>query len=164
MNKYDGFEVYDHPDDGLCWTWKDHDGQNCICQLTTTEKAMYADVLSIRAELTRAHETIEIVASQRDRALEAVEKLRAAVKLYNAFIPGEWPMPFGYGAIQGRLNEALAATEPATVELPKCDHCGSPCGIGCDGSSNYTPDGKQSTPRVGYMGDINGAGCDPDTP
>jgi hypothetical protein len=40
-------------------------------------------------------------------------------------------------------KEALAATEPTTVELPKCDHCGASCGTDCDGSSNYTPDGRQ---------------------
>jgi hypothetical protein len=54
VDKYDGLEIYNHPDDGLCWVWKDQNGQNCICQLTTTEKAIYADVLSIRAKLVTA--------------------------------------------------------------------------------------------------------------
>ena len=122
------------------------------CLLTEPEdRNWYRDGVSviselnrIDSELTRANETVEIVAAQRDRALEAVEKLRAAVKLYNAFIPGEWPMPFGYGAIQGRLNEALAATEPATAALPKCDRCGAiACGTDCDGSSHYTAEKKE---------------------
>ena len=41
-------------------------------------------------------------------------------------------------------HEALTATEPATVELPKCDHCGAiACGTDCDGSSHYTPEKKE---------------------
>ena len=42
------------------------------------------------------------------------------------------------------VMSALAATEPATVELPKCDHCGAiACGTDCDGSSHYTPEKKE---------------------
>jgi hypothetical protein len=61
-------------------------------------------------------------------------------------------------------GKVVVDNRSTTVEPPKCDHCGTSCGTDCDGSSHYTPDGKQSTPRVGYMGDINGVGCDPDTP
>lgn len=43
-----------------------------------------------------------------------------------------------------RLYDALSATEPATVELPKRDHCGAiACGTDCDGSSHYTPEKKE---------------------
>lgn len=46
-----------------------------------------------------------------------------------------------YEAKAGALKR-LAATEPAAVELPKCDHCGASCGTDCDGRSHYTPDVK----------------------
>jgi hypothetical protein len=107
-----------------------------------------------RAELARARETIEIVATQRDRALEAVDKLREALKFYSDRAwNDDYPGGISY-KIDGsdgvyldtgqKAKEAIAATEPATVDLPKCDHCGAiACGTDCDGSSHYTPGKKE---------------------
>jgi hypothetical protein len=36
-------------------------------------------------------------------------------------------------------GKVVVDNRSTTVELPKCDHCGSPCGTDCDGSSHYTP-------------------------
>jgi hypothetical protein len=108
-----------------------------------------------------AHAALSRVAAQRDRALEAVEKLGGACEPFrNAFAEhGAYqykgvtpeiaritdqnvitPRGVNMGDFR-RLYEALAVTEPATVELPKCDHCGAIARASdCDGSSHYTPD------------------------
>ena len=105
-------------------------------------------IADLRAELARARETIEVVAEQRNRALEAVEKLRAeltkAAESMDQFAMGwrddsvaaQWTR-----SVAAAMREALSATEPKPVDLPKCDHCGAiGCGADCDGSSHYTPD------------------------
>ena len=95
----------------------------------------------VKAELARSRETIEIVAAQRNRALEAVEKLRETIIDTARFLKAHQDKTDGELYTIGKLEEVLAATEPATVELPKCDHCGAiACGTDCDGSSHYTPD------------------------
>lgn len=82
--------------------------------------------------------TIAALTAQRDRALEAVEKLKGKGSELRLHIDYDrWPNECD------SWDAALAATEPATVELPKCDHCGASCGTDCDGSSHYTPDGKR---------------------
>jgi hypothetical protein len=89
-------------------------------------------------------------------ALEAVEKLSEALTMY---ADDMFYFPRGivlecqkkgvrlapcYSEFGKRAKEALSSTESATVELPKCDHCGAiACGTDCDGSSHYTPDGRQ---------------------
>ena len=99
---------------------------------------------SLRSEITRSRETIEIVAAQRNRALEAVEKLRETIIDTARFLKAHQDKTDGELYTIGKLEEVLAATEPATVELPKCDHCGAiACGTDCDGSSHYTPEKKE---------------------
>ena len=112
-------------------------------------------IADLRAELARARETIEVVAEQRNRALEAVEKLREALAglvhgkrtgLFECHCEAKFEEELQMKVDIAHeawiaADEALAATEPATVELPKCDHCGAiACGTDCDGSSHYTPD------------------------
>ena len=93
-------------------------------------------IVSLQDELARARETIEIVAAQRNAAFEAVEKLREAGEGLRPHVYyDQWPNECD------AWDAALASTEPATVDLPKCGHCGSSCGTDCDGSSHYTPDG-----------------------
>jgi len=85
-------------------------------------------IVSLQDELTRARETIEVVAAQRNRALEAVEKLREALDgVKEALNDTELNMGnyddddvrhLNDGAIEAWTiaDKALAATEPATVE------------------------------------------------
>jgi len=81
--------------------------------------------------------------AQCDRALEAVEKLREAVIDASRFLNQRVYKTAGERYTIGKLEEALAATKPATVELPKCDECDIRfCSPDCDGSSHYTPDVK----------------------
>lgn len=99
-------------------------------------------IVSLQNELARSRETIEIVAAQRNRALEAVDKLRESVDKFIMAknLPGDH-CEMDQAEIFG--IEALAATEPATVDLPKCDRCGASCGTDCDGSSHYAPEKKE---------------------
>jgi hypothetical protein len=134
--------------------------------------------------------TIADLTAQRNRALEAVEKLRDPVRWFademeKKLKENDWKKPWPTLPNKQLLNQmdkqgpklvsavitgdpeeiirravnlanyammiadkaraALAATEPATVDLPKCDHCDAiGCGTDCDGSSHYTPDGSHT--------------------
>jgi hypothetical protein len=93
--------------------------------------------------------------AQRDRALEAVEKLRDSVKSFiNA---GDHSSRSEWMRAYKGLKIALAAKDPATVELPKCDHCGAiGCGTDCDGSSHYTTENfRRFEKRSGVATDVD---------
>jgi hypothetical protein len=98
---------------------------------------------------------VKALQAQRDRALEAVGKLREALidrATYSFYYDRDVPHQSQHEhcrcrkCTDSRVKEALAVTEPATVELPKCDHCDAiGCGTDCDGSSHYTPEKKGVT-------------------
>jgi len=83
----------------------------------------------------------EAVKAEREKTI-ALNKLiyRAAQDFANAngTVPDWWIEGLRSKVID--KSSILSATDPVTVELPKCDHCGTSCGTDCDGSSHYTPD------------------------